>query len=355
MPNQYGKFDPLGLGNVDYGLYSKRPKSGTTVVPMVAPSVTERQRLHDEGQRGAWENMRHFGPRSVGEFEDTRGGARPIDELGRFTDVDNYVSVDDYIANRQKDAILGSNTSGANTEPVESIDSYGDFRKRTRESDDKQQELLSKKPGLLGGIMDFFTSSGQKLHDLMTDDKGLFQGGEGDRIFGRIRDVFDPIQTEPMAELNTAIIPEKTHGSAGVIMPGLPKKIVKTPNPDNPNYAKYEIVDQTVQPGQNVVYGGIATGYKPIKVVNRELTIEELERAKIAKYIQDNPNATRADIRMLEKESNLFVRKYYREMYKKQREEAQKKARSGNLYRKKEEDIDEDIMGPDETFQDNYA
>ena len=178
-------------------------------------------------------------------------------------------------------------------------DVWADWKKRTRASDDRQQELLAsedKKPGLLGSIMDFFTKGGAKIKDLMTDDKGLFQGGESDRIFGRIRDLFD-----------NKGVPTKSEGSAGVMDHDLPEKLVQVVNQQNPNYAAFEMQPQTVGEGQNVIYGGISTGYKPLKTVDRELTPQEHETAKIAMYIQQNPNATRADIRKLEQESRQKI------------------------------------------------
>jgi hypothetical protein len=248
---------------------------------------------------------------------------RPTDELGRFTDVKDYVPVNEFLEDRanKENINQGLNIMANDTEFVEhprgwgaedqakaavyGEDVWADWKKRTQASDNKQQELLAdkdKKPGLLGSIMDFFTRGGAKIKDLMTDDKGLFQGGESDRIFGRLRDLL-----EPKAEINTQNVLEKTPGSQGVSIPGLPKKIIKTDSPDNPNYARYERVDQAVQPGQNVIYGGISTGYKPLKIVDRPLTPQEHETAKIAMFIKENPNATRDDIRKLEQESRQKI------------------------------------------------
>jgi hypothetical protein len=174
------------------------------------------------------------------------------------------------------------------------------------------------KPGLLGSIMDFFTRGGAKIKELMTDDKGLFQGGESDRIFGRVRDLFE-----------NKGVPTKSEGFAGVTEHDLPEKLVRVVNQQNPNFAAFEMQPQTVEEGQNVIYGGTATGYKPLKTVNRELTPEEMERSKIARYMQENPNATRADIRELERESRNAMREAKKSERLRQRAERMQRQKPG--------------------------
>ena len=174
------------------------------------------------------------------------------------------------------------------------------------------------KPGLLGGIMDFFTRGGARIKELMTDDKGLFQGGESDRIFGRVRDLFD-----------NKGVPTKSEGTSGVMEHDLPEKLVRVVNQQNPNYAAFEMQPQTVGEGQNVIYGGIATGYKPIRVVDRPLTIQEQETAKIGQYLKENPNATRADLRKLERESRNAIREAKKSERLRQRAERMQRQKPG--------------------------
>jgi hypothetical protein len=196
------------------------------------------------------------------------------------------------------------------------------------------------KPGLLGSIMDFFTRGGAKIKELMTDDKGLFQGGESDRIFGRVRDLFenkglfqggesDRIFGRVRDLFDNKGVPTKSEGFAGVTEHDLPEKLVRVVNQQNPNFAAFEMQPQTVEEGQNVIYGGTATGYKPLKTVNRELTPEEMERSKIARYMQENPNATRADIRELERESRNAIREAKKSERLRQRAERMQRQKPG--------------------------
>ena len=168
------------------------------------------------------------------------------------------------------------------------------------------------------------------MANIFTDKKGVFQGGEQGRLLGRLRDtiegMLDRRNNPPSKQPNT--VPGVSDQG---LLQNVTQNILPGSNPTslpvgykpqefhrNPNNPRYRAFPQE-ETGGNPLYGGASVGYRQIGATDEPLSPSQQANADIAKYKEDNPDATSQDIRRFANERNQQKIKELKSQYETKR------------------------------------
>ena len=153
------------------------------------------------------------------------------------------------------------------------------------------------------------------LKDLMTDDKGLFQGGKEGRTFGRVRDLIDRMRNKgipsksgnsgnPGVDINQGLMGE----AASKVVPGTESLMYRKQAPDlssfeyNPDQEFTQGSQKRASFGDPYEEGAVgkyqlySSSGQRMGTTDSELNPTQRYFATVGKWIEDNPNATRAEV-----------------------------------------------------------